>query len=126
MSSNVQTITCPHCLTDVKQGANVCVGCKAEIRYGLSIPAFFGYYILTVIVLITALSGIVYLIKNYSHYVGISTEKLQHFVANNIDTSDNVIYYLLGFTVVVYGFIYFKYIRKAYKNHVSFERKVKQ
>ncbi|OYQ70546.1 hypothetical protein B9T13_04615 [Wohlfahrtiimonas chitiniclastica] len=32
MSSN--TMTCPHCLNDVKRGANVCTECKAEITYG--------------------------------------------------------------------------------------------
>lgn len=27
-------MTCPHCLNEVKYGANVCTGCKAEILYG--------------------------------------------------------------------------------------------
>lgn len=29
-----QALECPHCLNEVKYGANVCTGCKAEILYG--------------------------------------------------------------------------------------------
>ena len=27
-------ITCPHCLSEIPHGANVCRGCRAEISYG--------------------------------------------------------------------------------------------
>ncbi len=32
-------ITCPHCHSKVSYGASVCVGCKAEVKYGNAIGA---------------------------------------------------------------------------------------
>lgn len=34
-------LRCPHCFTDVPNGASVCTGCGAELHYGAP-PYFFG------------------------------------------------------------------------------------
>ncbi|WP_156521191.1 hypothetical protein [Halothiobacillus diazotrophicus] len=36
---------CPHCRTEVPQGANVCTGCQAEIEYGTPNAAFIAVFL---------------------------------------------------------------------------------
>lgn len=37
--TNENMITCPHCRSEIPDGASVCRGCNAEIKYGT--PLFF-------------------------------------------------------------------------------------
>ncbi len=103
------TITCPHCLTDVKHGANVCVGCKAEIKYGISAGTFFGFYILMIIVLIMAALTIAAFTR-----IPIDTLIFNHFII------------FLMLTGIVYLVIFFKFIMPRFEDRVIFSRKKNQ
>ncbi|GGZ92229.1 hypothetical protein DC083_02320 [Ignatzschineria ureiclastica] len=103
------TMTCPHCMTEVKRGANVCVGCKAEIKYGVSAGIFFGFYILTFIV------------------IAIATLIIAEFTGLPLDTLmiDHFITFLI-LTGMVYLVIFFKFIMPKFEDRVIFSRKKNQ
>ena len=103
-----ETITCPHCLTDVKKGANVCVGCHAEIKYGLSAGLFFGYYILLVIALL--LIAVV--------FRAVTDIALPNLIFENFIT-------FLILAGIAYIVLLVVYIVPKYENHVSFTREKK-
>lgn len=120
-----EIIECGHCLTEVKRGANICIGCRAEVRYGLSTSGFFGY-LFGVFALIVALQiAILALIEYYGHYVGLDFEALKIW-ANTDDNYLIVLYANLALTLVLFTFLYIKYIRKSYKDHVTFNRLVRK
>lgn len=114
-------IECPHCLNEVKHGANICTGCRAEIRYGLSIKAFFGYYFLTLVAILILVQGVFYLIEAYGANFGLDIEKINDAGKGGTPT---LIFFgaILGSSILLYIFIFIKYIRKKYRNHISFRR----
>lgn len=116
-----EVIECPHCLNEVKLGANICTGCKAEVRYGLSVKAFFGYYFLTLVAIVLLVQGVLFLIESYGSSIGIDVEK---FNDAGKGTTPKLIFLgsIFGSSILLYGYIFIKFIRRAYKNHVSFDR----
>lgn len=116
-----ETIECAHCLTEIKRGANICIGCKAEVRYGLSIGGFFGYLFGVFVLVVIVQIGITTLINMYGHHVGIDVEALRIWEKKG-NNGFVFLYINLVVTLLLFSFLYVKYIRKSYKDYVSFRR----
>lgn len=52
-----QLLECPHCLSEVKYGASVCVGCGAEVSYGQSKLGLIGKFVLIFFIMTSILSS---------------------------------------------------------------------
>ena len=113
---SIRMIECSHCLNDVKYGASICTGCKAEIKYGPPTSARVIAFILSYIVV----GFILKIILNIATAIGMIKATTEMGAFEVI-----VLIITIGLTFVLYHFLNKKYLRKIYKNHVSFTRRIR-
>lgn len=114
---NNKTMTCPHCLNEVKYGANICTGCKAEITYG-KIPG-----------LVRLISMVIIYVLVYQAFIlslkfGVS----QGWLDRNVGEGDNglvMIGIMLVVGLVLYWILKIKVLKKIYKNRINYSRIVR-
>lgn len=113
---NNKTMTCPHCLNEVKYGASVCTECKAEILYG-RVPR-----LLKIINLILSYT-IIYWIFIGSLKFAIS----MNWVDRNIGEGSNglgVLGVMFVSGLVLYVVINKLVLKKIYKGKIEYIRRV--
>lgn len=115
MSSN--TMTCPHCLNDVKRGANVYTECKAEILYG-RVPG-----LLKIINLILSYTIIYWIFTGSLHFA-----LFMGWVDENFGKGNGKGLWVLGGLfvagLIVYVIIDQLILKKIYKNKIEYIRRV--
>ena len=93
-------ITCSHCRSEIPHGANVCKGCRAEIKYGTpGLFMFVGFIIPLVVGFFPAKLWVV-----------------------TLGFNETIAYFIWGVVTVVGWFLATKFCSKMFRNHVSFTR----
>ncbi len=93
-------ITCPHCRSEIPHGANVCRGCRAEIKYGT--PKFFIWLGLLLPIVVG------YFIARFLHLT--------------VGADETVAYVVWGIVTLAGWYGCIRVCKRLFKNYVSFIR----
>lgn len=102
--SNQNLITCSHCRSDIPRGANVCKGCRAEIKYGT--PGLF------------MLLGLLLPVG-----AGLYTAK---FLVTSLGFNETIAYVVWGAIALAGWYVAYKICHACFSDYVSFTRQKNQ